>query len=58
MLYPSLSLIELSYESGTLLATGAFSGTPPEPFVWDKRTEQWRAPANAYRETVLELRNL
>ncbi|HLM76830.1 MAG TPA: DEAD/DEAH box helicase family protein [Rubrobacteraceae bacterium] len=58
MLYPSLGLIELSYEAGTLLATGAFSGTPPEPFVWDKRTEQWRAPANAYRETVLELRNL
>ncbi len=50
-------MIELSYESGTLLATGAFSGTPPEPFVWDKRTEQWRAPANAYRETVLKLRD-
>ncbi|MDQ3966407.1 MAG: DEAD/DEAH box helicase family protein, partial [Actinomycetota bacterium] len=50
-------MIELSYESGTLLATGAFSGMPPEPFVWDKRTEQWRAPAGAYRETVLELRD-
>jgi superfamily II DNA or RNA helicase len=46
-------VIELHYESGTLLATG---GKPPEPFVWDARTEQWRAPAGAYRETVLALR--
>src|SRR5918993_3382820 len=46
-------MIELSYESGTLLAGG---GKPPEPFVWDSRTEQWRAPAGAYRETVLALR--
>ena len=46
-------MIELSYESGTLLAGG---GRPPEPFVWDGRTEQWRAPAGAYRETVLALR--
>ena len=46
-------MIELSYESGTLLAGG---GRPPEPFVWDGRTEQWRAPAGAYRETVLTLR--
>ena len=46
-------MIELSYESGTLLAGG---GRPPEPFVWDGRTEQWRAPAGAYRKTVLALR--
>ncbi len=46
-------MIELSYESGTLLAA---NGRPPEPFVWDKRTEQWRAPAGAYRETMLALR--
>ncbi|MCA1719004.1 MAG: DEAD/DEAH box helicase family protein [Actinobacteria bacterium] len=46
-------MIELSYESGTLLASG---GMPPEPFVWDKRTEQWRAPAGAYREISLKLR--
>ena len=46
-------MIELSYESGTLLAGG---GRPPKPFVWDSRTEQWRAPAGAYRETVLTLR--
>lgn len=46
-------MIELSYDSGTLLASG---GQPPEPFVWDPRTEQWRAPANAYRETALALR--
>src|ERR671921_1391566 len=51
--YPFSSVIELHYESGTLLATG---GKPPEPFVWDSRTEQWRAPAGAYRETVLALR--
>src|SRR5919112_114227 len=37
-------MIELSYESGTLLAGG---GKPPKPFVWDGRTEQWRAPAGA-----------
>lgn len=49
-----LSVIELTYESGTLLASGS---KPPEPFVWDRRTEQWRAPAGAYRETVLKLRD-
>jgi superfamily II DNA or RNA helicase len=47
-------VIELSYESGTLLASGV---KPPEPFVWDKRTEQWRAPAGAYRKISLKLRN-
>jgi superfamily II DNA or RNA helicase len=47
-------MIELTYESGTLIASG---GKPPEPFVWDKRTEQWRAPAGAYREMVLALRD-
>ncbi|MDX6380970.1 MAG: hypothetical protein QOI57_1994, partial [Rubrobacteraceae bacterium] len=47
-------MIELFYESGTLVASG---GKPPEPFVWDKRTEQWRAPAGAYREISLKLRN-
>ena len=49
-------MIELRYESGTLLATGASSGLP-EPFVWDGRTRQWRAPAGAYREVVLGLRD-
>ena len=50
-------MLDLYYESGTLLAGGdAAGGRPPEPFVWDKRTEQWRAPAGAYRETVLKLR--
>jgi superfamily II DNA or RNA helicase len=48
------SVIRLAYESGTLVATGP--ERPPEPFVWDERTEQWRAPASAYRETVLRLR--
>jgi superfamily II DNA or RNA helicase len=47
-------VIELAYEAGTLIAAGE---RPPEPFVWDGRTEQWRAPANAYRETVLRLRD-
>jgi len=51
------SVIKLSYESGTLLTRGiSVGGKPPEPFVWDKRTEQWRAPASAYRETILALR--
>ncbi len=49
-------MIELFYEAGTLVATGATSGLP-DPFVWDGRTRQWRAPASAYRETVLSLRN-
>ncbi len=47
-------MIELYYESGTLIASG---GKPPEPFVWDARTEQWRAPAGAYRKAVLTLRD-
>jgi superfamily II DNA or RNA helicase len=47
-------VIELTYEAGTLIASG---GKPPEPFVWDGRTEQWRAPAGAYREMVLKLRD-
>ncbi len=46
-------MIELFYESGTLVASG---DRPPEPFVWDKRTRQWRAPASAYRQSVLALR--
>ena len=48
-------MIELFYEAGTLVATGASSGLP-EPFVWDGRTRQWRAPASAYRELVLSFR--
>ncbi|MEJ7871914.1 MAG: DEAD/DEAH box helicase family protein [Rubrobacteraceae bacterium] len=56
--YPFYSVIELSYESGTLISTGdaATGGKPLEPFVWDKRTEQWRASASSYRDTVLKLR--
>lgn len=50
-------MIELFYESGTLIASGLSPAErPPEPFVWDGRTRQWRAPANAYRETSLRLR--
>ena len=48
-------MIELFYEAGTLVATGASPGLA-EHFVWDRRTHQWRAPASAYRETVLGLR--
>ncbi len=51
-------MVELSYESGTLLASGAEAGHLPGPFVFDVRTRQWRAPANAYRETMLKLRKL
>lgn len=46
-------MIELFYDSGTLTATGQ---NPPEPFVLDSRTNQWRAPASAYRDVVLNLR--
>jgi superfamily II DNA or RNA helicase len=50
-------MIELSYDSGTLVATGTASDRLSEPFVWDGRTRQWRAPAGAYRAAVLALRN-
>lgn len=51
-------MIELFYESGTLIASGLPEGErPPEPFVWDGRTRQWRAPASAYREVSLSLRD-
>ncbi len=50
-------MIELSYESGTLVATGGDASSLPESFVWDGRTRQWRSPAGAYRETVLGLRS-
>ena len=49
-------MIQLSYDSGTLVATGDSSERLPVPFVWDARTRQWRAPASAYRDTVLGLR--
>ncbi len=53
-------MIELFYDSGTLVATGVPTGAPPgelpEAFAWDGRTRQWRAPASAYRETILRLR--
>src|ERR687890_57680 len=48
-------MIELFYEAGTLVATGASSGLLV-PFVWEGRPRQWRAPASAYREMVLSLR--
>src|SRR3712207_9310522 len=54
--YPSLGVIKLFYESGTLVATGASRPDLPDPFVWDGRTRQWRAPACAYRDAVLWLR--
>ena len=49
-------MIELSYESGTLVAGGASRSDLPPSFVWDGRTRQWRAPAAAYREAILRLR--
>jgi superfamily II DNA or RNA helicase len=54
--YSSFGVIELFYESGTLVATGATRSDLPDPFVWDGRTRQWRAPANAYRDAILRLR--
>jgi superfamily II DNA or RNA helicase len=58
-------VIELSYESGTLVASGvspefrpgAGPGALPGSFAWDGRTRRWRAPAGAYREAVLRLRD-
>ena len=49
-------MIELRYESGTLVVDAPATSRPPGPFAWDGRTRQWRAPASAYRETVLKLR--
>src|ERR687886_27299 len=54
--YASKSVIELFYEAGTLVAAGASRSDLPEPFVWDGRTRQWRAPASAYRAAILRLR--
>ncbi|HEX2182975.1 MAG TPA: hypothetical protein VHH10_11870, partial [Rubrobacteraceae bacterium] len=53
--YPC-DVIRLLYESGTLVATGASGSDLPESFVWDARTRQWRAPASAYRDAVMRLR--
>lgn len=49
-------MIELFYDAGTLVAAGEGARRLPEPFVWDERTREWRAPAAAYRKTVLRLR--
>jgi superfamily II DNA or RNA helicase len=49
-------MIDLRYDSGTLLADAPAMSSLPEVFVWDRRTEGWRAPASAYREAVLALR--
>jgi superfamily II DNA or RNA helicase len=49
-------VIKLFYESGTLVATGASRPDLPDSFVWDGRTRQWRAPASAYRDAILRLR--
>jgi superfamily II DNA or RNA helicase len=49
-------VIKLHYESGTLVATGTSRRDLPDSFVWDARTRQWRAPASAYREAILSLR--
>jgi superfamily II DNA or RNA helicase len=51
-------MVELFYESGTLLADGAEPSALPNSFVFDARTRQWRAPASAYRETMLRLREM
>ncbi|AHY47055.1 DNA or RNA helicases of superfamily II [Rubrobacter radiotolerans] len=50
--------LTLLYSSGTLTATGpnATGRTLPPDFVWDERTRLFRAPASAYRKTVLSLR--
>lgn len=46
----------LSFESGTLILQGANEKDQvPNAFVWDSRTNYFRAPAYFYREIVREL---
>ncbi len=49
-------MLRLFYESGTLVANGSDETVLPDPFMWDPRTRSWRAPASAYREAMLALR--
>lgn len=46
----------LAFERGSLVIDGAQARSlaPRDGFVWDERTLQWRAPAHAYRQLVLD----
>ena len=49
--------MRLTFEEGTLLLRDFQEGDPvPPPFVWDARTDQWRAQALFYRDILEHLR--
>lgn len=54
-----MSKLKLVYSRGTLLLEGAPGGPVGDypGMLWDERTRQWRAPAHAYRDLVLSLRD-
>jgi len=51
--------MHLEFDRGTLVIEGAGPELRPpvQELVWDERTRLWRAPAHAYREVVLALRD-
>src|ERR1700712_759038 len=49
-------MLKLKFESGTLILEGAGENDAvPKAFVWDKRTNHFRAPAYKYRDIITEL---
>ncbi len=51
--------MRLIFDRGTLVLEGAPAHLPTKPaeLLWDERTKVWRAPAHAYRDLVLSLRD-
>ena len=48
-------MLKLKFESGTLILDGANeTDAVPKAFVWDARTNHFRAPAYKYREIITE----
>ena len=57
----TLSATTLRFDAGTLILRGVAPATAARlgsTVVFDSRTLEWRAPANAYRDLVLTLRGL
>jgi superfamily II DNA or RNA helicase len=56
----SQSPATLRFDAGTLVLDhlGADAARVPSAFRWDERVLRWRAPANAYRQSVRELTRL
>ncbi|HEX5708211.1 MAG TPA: DEAD/DEAH box helicase family protein [Pyrinomonadaceae bacterium] len=54
------SPVTLRFDAGTLVLEhlGADAARVPKSFRWDARVLRWRAPANAYRQSVRELTRL